>query len=487
MDKLAESLATVQTHLSALDSVAQPTMLNDKIAELAASVGMDATDIKLFILMLLAYPTALMWRHIPGAYPKHLFSILVGVYFVHWFIGHQWLHIVFSSLLCYLSMLLLGPKARYFSAALALLYLAGGHIYRQYTDYLGWTMDFTMQHMVVIQKLSALAFNHYDGSAAGAKHATAEQKSRSVARLPNLIQFFAFIFMPSNILIGPGFEYTDYINIAEGTVVAPAGYVPALAALGKGFVLLGMFQVLTAYFPIWALLTDPKNLVNKTPLDFFTRWGKVWVGLFTYRCKYYFGWKIAEGAGILSGLGYAGVDEKTGNPKFDNMENVDVVGFELSQSLRDASTAWNKTTNRWLRRYIYDRFPAGMNLYITYFVSAFWHGFYPGYYMFFLTVAVATQVHRGFRRSMRPRFMLADGKTPGPLKPAYDVFSVLITSLTVNYFIMTFVTLAWNLSIGALKSFFFVGHACLAVGFVLFGLGVVKPPRKPKTEEKKSE
>jgi lysophospholipid acyltransferase len=32
---------------------------------------------------------------------------------------------------------------------------------------------------------------------------------------------------------------------------------------------------------------------------------------------------------------------------------------------------------------------------ITFGASAFWHGFYPGYYIFFFTAAVYTEVARG--------------------------------------------------------------------------------------------
>lgn len=31
----------------------------------------------------------------------------------------------------------------------------------------------------------------------------------------------------------------------------------------------------------------------------------------------------------------------------------------------------------------------------TYSVSAFWHGFYPGYYIFFLTASIYTEVAKG--------------------------------------------------------------------------------------------
>ena len=40
-------------------------------------------------------------------------------------------------------------------------------------------------------------------------------------------------------------------------------------------------------------------------------------------------------------------------------------------------------TQSWLERYIFKRAPRAYNMNLTYFISAFWHGFYPGYVMLY--------------------------------------------------------------------------------------------------------
>jgi lysophospholipid acyltransferase len=63
------------------------------------------------------------------------------------------------------------------------------------------------------------------------------------------------------------------------------------------------------------------------------------------------------------------------------------------------------------RYYVYWRLPSGpIATYGTYFVSAFWHGFYPGYYMFFIYAALLTETARVARRVLRPYFVEMDGK-----------------------------------------------------------------------------
>ena len=90
---------------------------------------------------------------------------------------------------------------------------------------------------------------------------------------------------------------------------------------------------------------------------------------------------------MLTGAGFEGFDAD-GNPKgWNGVSNMDILGFELAPNIRDLSRSWNKGTQVWLERYVYSRW--GNSLLATYSCSAIWHGFYPGYYIFFLTCTCA--------------------------------------------------------------------------------------------------
>ena len=111
---------------------------------------------------------------------------------------------------------------------------------------------------------------------------------------------------------------------------------------------------------------------------------------FTARLKYYGVWSLSEGACILSGMGYKGVDPKTGQVMWNRLQNVNPWGIETAQNNRAYLESWNINTNNWLRNYMYLRvtprgkkpgFRASMATFVT---SAFWHGFYPGYYLTFI-------------------------------------------------------------------------------------------------------
>lgn len=114
---------------------------------------------------------------------------------------------------------------------------------------------------------------------------------------------------------------------------------------------------------------------------------------FATRMKYYGVWYLTEGACILSGMGYRGVNPKTGQVDWNRLQNVNPWGIESAQNSRGYLENWNMNTNNWLRNYMYLRvtpkgkkpgFRASLATFVT---SAFWHGFYPGYYLSFVLAA----------------------------------------------------------------------------------------------------
>lgn len=149
-----------------------------------------------------------------------------------------------------------------------------------------------------------------------------------------------------------------------------------LQRLLVGLISLGLHLGISAYYPIGTIYK----------LDFVQSTTMVQRGLFTYlalvgeRWKYYFAWKVAEGASIIAGFGFKGSKVIGGKIVHDwtGVENIDIIAWETSANVQGLSKHWNKRTQGWLQRYTYDRH--NQNLFLTYFISAFWHGLYPGIY-----------------------------------------------------------------------------------------------------------
>jgi len=68
-----------------------------------------------------------------------------------------------------------------------------------------------------------------------------------------------------------------------------------------------------------------------------------------------------------------------------------------------------------------------MGTYSAFFLSAFWHGFYPAYYFTFMTGALTVEAARRVRRHLRPRMLTWVGES------MYTVISFVVALSTINY------------------------------------------------------
>lgn len=203
---------------------------------------------------------------------------------------------------------------------------------------------------------------------------------------------------------------------------APSSFLPTLKPFLVSLICMAMFVVGGAKFPI----LDPSDPQHNSPpwvkahLPFLKRYCYQWVALFFCRQKYYFAWKNAEGANNIWFAGYEGRDEDAKIIGWDHANNVDIVAFETAPNIKICSAAWNKKTSNWLTRYVYMR--TGGSLIATYSMSAFWHGFYPGYYMFFMSMPLLTACERVGRKKLSPVF-----STGGKWSP-WGIVTILTTS-----------------------------------------------------------
>jgi lysophospholipid acyltransferase len=213
-------------------------------------------------------------------------------------------------------------------------------------------------------------------------------------------------------MAGPAFDYVDYRRWLETTMFEiPAGVDPSkrpptrkkrrIPRSGTP----AAWKAATGLFWIFAFLKFsgwyyPEFLTGDeyTSHNFLYRVWVLYMLNFTARLKYYGVWALTEGACILSGLGFKGVDPVTGRVSWDRLQNVSPWGVESAQNTRAYLASWNINTNNWLRNYIYLRvtprgmkpgFRASMATFVT---SAFWHGFYPGYYLTFVLASFVQTV-----------------------------------------------------------------------------------------------
>ncbi|KAG9826130.1 MBOAT family protein-like protein, partial [Aureobasidium melanogenum] len=337
---------------------------------------------------------------------------------------------------------------------------------------------------------------------------TDHQKERALRKLPSLLDYAGFVFFFPSLFAGPAFDYVDYRRWIETTMFElppgvdpskapptrkqrkiPRSGTPAAWKAAFGLLWILAFLQFSGYYYTDFLLSEG-----------YKQYGllrRIWVlhmlG-FTTRMKYYGVWSLTEGACILSGIGYKGIDPKTGKADWNRLQNVKPLEIELAQNSHAYLGNWNINTNMWLRNYVYLRvtpkgkkpgFRASMATFVT---SAFWHGFYPGYYLAFVLASFIQNSAKNSRRLIRPFFMSADGTKALPSKRYYDIFTWLCTQLAFSFTVAPFIFLGFSDSLQIWQRvYFYTIIGVTATSLFLLSPGKQFLQQKVKQHSKPSE
>ncbi|KAL8824788.1 MAG: hypothetical protein Q9191_004826 [Dirinaria sp. TL-2023a] len=305
--------------------------------------------------------------------------------------------------------------------------------------------------------------------------------------MPSLLDYAGYVLFFPSLHAGPSFDYVEYrrwidttmFEIPSGTDPTqaprtrkkrriPRSGTPAAWKAATGVVWLIAFLKFNTWYNSDLVLSD-----QYMKFSFLRRvWTLEMLG-FTTRMKYYGVWYLTEGACILSGLGYKGIDPRTGRVQWNRLQNVNPWGIESAQNTRAYLENWNINTNHWLRNYMYLRVtpkgkkPGFRASLATFTTSAFWHGFYPGYYLSFILAAFLQTIAKSVRRHIRPFFLTADGLRPTKYKPYYDTLSYFTTQAAFCFTTAPFVllTLPASLLVWSRVYFYTVVGAAAAMAF----------------------
>lgn len=265
-----------------------------------------------------------------------------------------------------------------------------------------------------------------------------DRQARGLGSLPSVIPFLGYVFNPATLFSGPAFEYKDYATAMERDSLpgeAPSRYLPALWKFVIGLVHLAAAALLKSeYSPEKYVYQPAIAVLSKDPSapSFFTRLLYMYITFWVVRSQYYGCWKLAEGACVMGGFGYRAPQQVKPNVLFADTEwmigestlrsvfrlvfgasyetrlaqfgvrlsspatgsahtigdwegasNVALATVETRRGPDELVRSWNVFTQSWLERYIFKRAPraGGFNRWLTFLASAFWHGFYSGYYL----------------------------------------------------------------------------------------------------------
>ncbi|KAL3291511.1 mboat family protein [Colletotrichum asianum] len=445
--------------------------INKPFELLSSRLGASPDELKLVFSFLISYPLAGLLKRVPDARPdqKNLFIVCTSAFYLvglfDLWSGVRTLAISSIGVYCIAKYLRSSPFMPWIGFAFVMGHMSISHIARQLADSPS-SVDITGAQMVLLMKLSAFCWNVADGQLSEDKLSDF-QKERRLVELPGLLDYAGYVLFFPGLLAGPAFDYAEYRKWIDTTMFdlpaqvdpskkppvrkkrkIPRSGTPAAWKAASGLGWISLFMVLSGYYPI-SYLTGQSYM----DLNFLRR---VWVlhmtGL-TARLKYYGVWSLTEGACILAGLGYHGVDPVTGKVSWNRLQNINPWGVETAQNTRAYLGNWNMNTNNWLRNYVYLRVtpigkkPGFRASLITFGTSALWHGFYPGYYLSFILASFVQTVAKNYRRYFRAFFIDPSTGSPTTTKIYYDCLSFVVTQLGMSFVVAPFLVLQLSGSI----------------------------------------
>lgn len=385
-------------------------------------------------------------------------------------------------------------KGRFIVMGLAFTYNSFAHIHRLYYHYMEFYFDWGVLQMLLTLRLVMIAFDIHDATLKEEELHHRYAKTYRLDKFPTLLEIFGYCFFYPSLISGPTFtlrEYLDFIHErifeeCDGKKIPPGSVVQALKQLLFGSLWLP-FLALSGYLNIFFCTEEQ-----------FLEWSLLKRILFhfaaaaLFKPMYYYAWTLAEGSHILIGYGFNGYvkDPKTNEkvPVWNRATNIDIYAVEFPKNIASVALAWNIGVNRFLKYYIYTRLlSSGFRRLanpITYFVSSFWHGFYPGYYFFFFFGPIMVKFENLGYENIRPFFLAQDHKTPTSYYWIYNIGKMICTYFVITYALGSFLTLSWYHTWRTYSAIYFYGHILIAMfGALCLVIHYMKRNLSPKKEK----
>ncbi|KAJ1808787.1 Lysophospholipid acyltransferase [Coemansia sp. RSA 2523] len=466
-------------------------LLNSALARLSEDYlgGISVDRVVTVVGVLLSYVLAHAFQRIPArmAAAKHIFSI-VSTIFLFGPVQEQYtglIHMAVGSAAIYgLIRWIKSAYMPYIVFLAAMLHMSYSHIQRQIHERStgAVVMDYTGAQMVFVIKVTSLAFCVYDGRPNVVHpHMSAYQRKNAISRVPGVLEYLGYVFFFAGFSVGPAFELATYRKMIALDDTRARRQLPrrAYRKLLEGAFWMVIYVAYSNVYTYQAM-TKPQFYAHRSLLSsalYMCTTGLV------VRSAYYTAWKMGEGACILAGLGFDGYDAH-GAVQWMDIANVHVRGVELGSSLRQLIDSWNVGTNTWLRHHVYlriSRTPADgarasstRATVLTFLVSAWWHGFYPGYYLTFVLIALAANAARILRRNLHAIAALPADNHASALrrcvKCVYDVAGWILSKYTLDFAAAPFMVLSLQPSMQLWRDNYFVVPLAVLGIFIAFNV-----------------
>lgn len=308
---------------------------------------------------------------------------------------------------------------------------------------------------------------------------------------------FSYIFYFPTCIVGPTFEFIDFINFINRekeyenipfkkcifaafkqiiiSLICMGGFLFFGAKLSFGYLSSSEYGQQSLFYKICYILLS---------------------GTLAAKFKYYTAFKLAEASVIFTGLSYnkikilkkdkndtINIEEKKNLSDLDVYEekedfykifSIDILKFEFEVNLIDRINNWNKMVHHWLKyniflrlvnsdvKFLKNNFPRAAL--ITFILSAFWHGFFPGYYLFFVQLYVLQQTSKMLDEKFDFTTKICNANI------IIQIFWSLLLSFFMNYVAFAFYGLYLDEAMKFYSNFYFAPSIILFVFYFILNL-----------------
>lgn len=84
-------------------------------------------------------------------------------------------------------------------------------------NYGAYSLDITGPLMVMVQRISGLAYSVHDGLACDFDTLTPYRKKYVTKKKPSFIEYYGYVFQFQSVLAGPNILFKDYVQFIDGS------------------------------------------------------------------------------------------------------------------------------------------------------------------------------------------------------------------------------------------------------------------------------
>ena len=433
-------------------------------------VGLPVDQVNYFICFLLSFPLSLVLRDYLGYKStsvtiRNAYSGSLGILFCIVCFETSTVLLLLFAIGGYCILSLDRRVTQWYTVLYCYMIVWSFHLYRMIVDYGNYTLDLSFPMMVMMQRITYVGFGYHDGGSREDELNDDQKQNRIVAK-PTIIEYFSYVFSYYSVLTGPTATYMDHNDMITGRnierhitkdrPIVPSSLMVVGQKVAVGALCL-LISLIIGSFDLDLLILDPS-------VAFPRRLACISIFCFALRCKYYFVWMTIESISNVNTLGFNGYD-KSGNPKWDLVTNIDILGYELG-TFYYRIIVFNKLTAIWLKRIVFERITFGSKnnkRLITFILSLLWHGFYPGYYLFYIAMLTGESASKKINSNILPYL-----QSSYVLSMLYNILVFIIRALYFDFFHLSFFYLVHDKIFIAWSYYYFIPFFLpIAIAFLL--------------------